>query len=66
MARVLLLDVEEILDIFQNGALNILGDLSDEDEVPEMIQGQVKGLSMAGDMLIEYLRSSVKFAPFPK
>jgi len=66
MAKVLLLDVEEILDIFQNGALNILGDLSDEDEVPEMIQGQVKGLSMAGDMLIEYLRSSVKFAPFPK
>lgn len=66
MAKMLLLDVEEILDIFQNGALNILGDLSDKDEVPEMIQGQVKGLSMAGDMFIEYLRSSVKFASFPK
>ena len=66
MAQMLLLDVDEILEVYKNRAINILNEISDEDEVSEFTQGQLAGLAAAGEILVEYLHSSVKFVQFPK
>lgn len=61
-----LIDINDLIDAFGQEAMSRLDKYGDDQPVPDLVRGQVQGLTTAGDILVDYLKSSVKFAKFPK
>lgn len=67
MATVLLVDIDEAIEVMHEAAFNALNAIDrDADEVPDFIHGQVSGVGLATDAFLNYIRSNIKFAKWPK
>ena len=65
-SAVFLIDINDLIDTFNQEAMSKLNQYEDDQHVPDVVQGQVQGLTQAGSLVIDYLKSSLKFAKFPK